>query len=63
MSMSTDVLNPVLVIVGHRLPTWPEVVERDHGPWDRPHLVIDTARLSVGTIVAELSSTDTSSVT
>lgn len=30
-------------IVGHRLPTWQEVVERDYRAWDRPRLVIDTA--------------------
>jgi predicted kinase len=34
-------------IPGHRLPTWPEVVERDYRPWERGRLVIDTARLDV----------------
>jgi predicted kinase len=34
-------------IAGHRVPTWQEVVERDYREWDRPRLVIDTARLSV----------------
>jgi predicted kinase len=34
-------------IPGHRLPTWSDVVGRDYYPWDRPRLVIDTARLSV----------------
>jgi predicted kinase len=34
-------------IAGHRLPTWPEVVERDYRAWDRPRLVVDTARLNV----------------
>ena len=34
-------------ITGHRLPTWPEVVERDYRPWDVERIVIDTARLSV----------------
>jgi predicted kinase len=34
-------------IAGHRMPTWQDVVERDYRPWDRPRLVIDTARLSI----------------
>lgn len=34
-------------IVGHRVPTWQEVVERDYRAWDRPRLVIDTARQTV----------------
>jgi predicted kinase len=25
-------------------PTWQEVLDRDYEPWDRPHLVLDTAR-------------------
>src|SRR5262245_50433780 len=51
-------------IVGHRLPTWQEVLERDYRPWDRPRLVIDAGRLSVeesvGRIVSELCSPDAS---
>ena len=34
-------------IAGHRAPTWQDVVERDYRAWDRPRLVIDTARQSV----------------
>jgi len=34
-------------IAGHRVPTWPEVVERDYRAWGRERLVIDTARRSV----------------
>jgi hypothetical protein len=34
-------------IVGHRLPTWTEVVERDYRPWDGERLVVDTARQNV----------------
>ena len=30
-------------IPGGRLPTWQEVLARDYHPWDRDHLVIDTA--------------------
>lgn len=31
-------------IVGHTLPTWQEVTERDYRPWTRERLLIDTAR-------------------
>jgi predicted kinase len=31
-------------IGGHRRPSWQDVVTRDYRPWDRPRLVIDTAR-------------------
>jgi predicted kinase len=34
-------------IAGHTLPTWSEVVARDYRPWDRDHLVVDTARMDV----------------
>jgi hypothetical protein len=37
----------LVVVTGHRLPTWQEVVERDDRPWDVERIVIDTARLSV----------------
>jgi predicted kinase len=30
-------------VPGMRLPTWPEVIERDYRPWDRERIVIDTA--------------------
>ena len=44
-------------IIGHRLPTWQEVVERDYRPWDGERIVIDTARMSeeqsVRTILAK----------
>ncbi|KDN22131.1 AAA family ATPase [Amycolatopsis rifamycinica] len=30
-------------IPGLRLPSWRDVVEREYEPWDRDHLVIDTA--------------------
>jgi len=30
-----------------RLPTWQEVVSREYHPWDREHIVIDTARRSI----------------
>ena len=34
-------------ISGHKQPTWDEVVSRDYEPWDRDHLVLDTATDSV----------------
>jgi hypothetical protein len=30
-------------ISGHKQPAWDEVVNRDYEPWDREHLVLDTA--------------------
>jgi hypothetical protein len=44
-------------IDGHRLPTWQEVVERDYRAWDRPRLVVDTARQTVPQIVQAILST------
>jgi predicted kinase len=46
-------------IVGHALPTWQDVVERDYHAWDRDRLVVDTAvsdvSASVSAIVGRLS--------
>ncbi len=39
--------NRMADIPGLRLPTWQEVVSRDYHPWDREHVVIDTASRSV----------------
>ena len=30
-------------IEGHALPAWADVATRDYHPWDRPHVVVDTA--------------------
>jgi len=30
-------------IPGLKLPTWSQVLDRDYEPWDRDHLIIDTA--------------------
>ena len=38
-------------VPGLVLPTWQEVIDRDYEPWDREHLVIDTARRSVGACI------------
>jgi len=49
-------------IVGHRPPTWSEVVERDYRAWDGERIIIDTARLDVEqgvrTILSAVLSTD-----
>ena len=34
-------------VPGLRLPTWQEVLTRDYRPWEREHLVIDTAQQSI----------------
>jgi hypothetical protein len=41
-------------ITGHRLPTWREILDRDYRPWNREHVVIDTAHQSVDECVAVL---------
>lgn len=49
-------------IEGHRLPAWPDVLERDYRPWDGERIVIDTAQLnveqSVRTILSAVSAID-----
>jgi predicted kinase len=34
-------------ITGHRLPAWPEVLNRDYRAWDGERLIIDTARFNL----------------
>lgn len=41
-------------VAGLVLPTWKAVLERDYHPWDRDHLVIDTAGRSVSDCVAQV---------
>ena len=41
-------------IRGLKLPTWEQVVSREYDPWDREHIVIDTAGRSAAESVAEL---------
>jgi hypothetical protein len=36
------------------LPTWDAVLRRDYEPWDRPHVVLDTAARSAEESVAML---------
>jgi predicted kinase len=42
-------------IEGHELPTWQAVVDRHYESWDRPRIVVDTARLGVDEQVAALA--------
>lgn len=46
--------NRVSDISGLKLPTWDEVASREYEPWQRKHVVIDTAHRSVGDNVNEL---------
>jgi predicted kinase len=41
-------------IRGLKLPTWEQVISREYEPWDREHIVIDTAGRSVANSVKEL---------
>jgi predicted kinase len=41
-------------IEGLRLPSWQEVVSREYEPWERPHIVIDTARCGVAESVERI---------
>jgi predicted kinase len=43
-------------IRGLSLPTWEKVISREYEPWEREHIVIDTAGRSVGESVEELRS-------
>ncbi len=48
------VKNRVADIDGLILPTWQEVAAREYEPWNREHIVIDTAGRSVAESVKEL---------
>jgi predicted kinase len=41
-------------IAGLKLPTWEEVLAREYQPWNRDHIVIDTAHKAVPECVGEL---------
>jgi predicted kinase len=41
-------------IRGLKLPTWQEVRDRHYEPWDREHVVVDSASCSIGEAVAEI---------
>jgi predicted kinase len=46
--------NRVSDIPGLKLPSWDEVISREYEPWQRKHIVIDTARRTVSDDVNEL---------
>jgi len=46
--------NRVSDISGLTLPSWDEVISREYEPWQREHIVIDTARRIVSDNVSEL---------
>jgi predicted kinase len=46
--------NRVSDIPGLKLPSWDEVISREYEPWQRKHIVIDTARRTVSDNVNEL---------
>ena len=46
--------NRVSDISGLKLPSWDEVISRDYEPWQRRHIMIDTAHRTVSDNVNEL---------
>ena len=41
-------------IPGLSLPSWQDILEREYEPWDRPHIVVDTATTGVDEFMADL---------
>lgn len=41
-------------IDGLKVPTWDEVVNRDYEPWDREHLLLDTATTPLGDLLQQV---------
>ncbi|HEV2547952.1 MAG TPA: hypothetical protein VGU20_11480 [Stellaceae bacterium] len=41
-------------VAGLAAPTWEQVLDRHYEPWDRPHLVVDTAHRTPEEALAEL---------
>ena len=41
-------------IPGLSLPSWQDVLDREYEPWDRPHIVVDTATTGVDELLADL---------
>ena len=41
-------------IPGLSLPNWQDVLDREYEPWDRPHIVVDTATTGVDELLADL---------
>lgn len=44
----------IVDVPGLVLPTWQEIVDRDYEPWDREHIVVDTAGRASEQTIAEL---------
>jgi hypothetical protein len=44
-------------IAGLTLPTWQQILDREYEPWDRGHLVIDTAVQSPAAAVGAILET------
>jgi predicted kinase len=44
-------------IPGLHQPTWQDILDRDYDPWDRDHLVIDTATVTPAEAVAVITET------
>ena len=43
-------------IPGFQLPAWLDIVAREYEPWDREHVIVDTAAATVAECVEELLS-------
>jgi predicted kinase len=43
-----------VTVPGLRLPTWADVLAREYEPWNREHLVIDTAQKSIAACANEI---------
>ena len=43
-------------IAGHQLPSWNDAIARDYRPWDRDHLIVDTAALDEAAAVRAIIS-------
>lgn len=41
-------------LAGLKLPTWQDIVSRDYEPWDRDHLVLDTASDSIDHLLEQV---------
>jgi predicted kinase len=48
--------NRVSDIAGLKLPSWEKVLSREYHPWDREHLLVDTAKLTIAENVELLRS-------
>jgi predicted kinase len=56
LEWKTRVENRVSEVEGLVLPTWDEIQNRDYQVWEKDHIVIDTAKKSIGRSIDELIS-------